>query len=109
MKGRRKRNFDTIGLSRVDPQNPFHMRVIRKRNEYRLQMQKGVSLRSFRELFFACSSCGDQVALPQQAGYCICGSCGQYFKKCERYIREVDPPEDWYPHDQAQLDLFEPP
>lgn len=96
--------YSTIGVAKFNPENPYHIRVKQKRDEYRAAMQAGIRISHFKELFFACSKCGNTLPLQSTPVHLHCGECGQWFQFKNNQVKECGLPEELNV-DPAQITL----
>lgn len=96
--------FSTIGVSKFNPSDPRHIRIKEKRDQYRAEMQQGIKLTTFKDLFFACSKCGCMLAIQLKPGYHTYSSCGQWFQFTYHIVKECKPQLELL-KDPAQLSI----
>lgn len=99
--------FSTIGVSKFNPADPRHIRLKQKRDEYRANMQEGIRLSEFKDLFFTCSRCGHTLPIQVNPCYDNCGACGQWFQFTYKKVKEYEPPVHLL-KDPAQLAIHIP-
>lgn len=84
--------FSTIGVSRFNPNDARHIRIKQKRDQYRADMQEGIKLSQFKDMFFTCSRCGHTLPIQLKPCFDSCAACGQWFQFTTKKVKEVDPP-----------------
>lgn len=84
--------FSTIGVSKFNPNDLRHIKIKQKRDQYRADMQQGISRKELPKVYFTCSKCGKRLRIQSKPGHTSCAACGQWFQFTTKKERECELP-----------------